>query len=637
MKSRPRIRSECLLAFSLLAALLPGFACRPKAPPADRPNIFIALLDGARADHFSSYGYPLPTTPRIDEIARRGVLFLAAFAPDTVTRTSLPRILSSRYFSKDMFGVDGHRWGIWREDPTTIFQDFDREEISLPEVLSAQGYRTMLITNHKAITPMEFGRLFDEVIVVPYPENRPPDEETAARALAWIAENRDRPFFVLYHVMSPHHPYPAKAEDSEFTGGEDPARVKWVKTEAIESLSELSDGWTADDRRILRGLYDGNLRHTDNWVGKIFDRLGEWGLKDRTIFVITADHGMNLGEHRRIHLGGDAFQSIAHVPLIMAWPSRLPSGVRVSGLVELIDLMPTLLELAGRDLPRGKTMDGGSLAPFIRNPDQGKEAVFSGRGIRTPRWLYFPAGDEEDESELLFDLQADPDETADLAERDPRTAATLAERRRLSLEPFRRRFESARRKTPPDYAFYLLPEMFSITPEGSYAVSDKWRRTRTVLEKEAPTKPWLLHREMIHGGLFRIPKNGAATPLRMTVAVPSGDYRVSLLLDTPENPPDNPGAIGLRYRFDPSGDYLLPAGIEPFGRGERPYFYLDLGETSVRDDRFRVEIDFAPPGDEPYIIRHVKFVPAGAAESGGQNAAREAEERKQALKKLGYD
>ena len=154
LSSKRRTRFAFLTAGAVLLAtrlmtVVPAWA----AESATRPNVIFIVLDASRADHFSGYGYPKDTTPRMDRLAAEGAVFLNNFSQGSDTQTSLPRILSSRHYSLKIFQEDRLSWGLRQRTPETVSKMRDAEQAFLPEMLSAAGYRTAIVTDHHWIIP----------------------------------------------------------------------------------------------------------------------------------------------------------------------------------------------------------------------------------------------------------------------------------------------------------------------------------------------------------------------------------------------------------------------------------------------------------------------------------------------------
>ena len=154
----------------------------------EAPNVLLIVLDAARADHFSCYGYEKSTTPHIDRLADDGVVFLNHHANATYTHASLPKMFSSRFYSRSIFSNTLWRWRIRRETPESLFQSFDDEQIFLPEVMSQNGYRTGIFHNHVLLRKRTREALgFEEsAYILSRLKKYPGDREIMTRMIEWI-------------------------------------------------------------------------------------------------------------------------------------------------------------------------------------------------------------------------------------------------------------------------------------------------------------------------------------------------------------------------------------------------------------------------------------------------------------------
>jgi arylsulfatase A-like enzyme len=316
---------------------------RLPAPRPHAPNVLVVLIDTLRADHLSAYGYPIKTSPFLDEFARRGTLFEYAFAQGAVTVASYASWLTSLYASA-----------------TRVFFLTDRLQegfLTLPEVLRSQGFETAnLIQNIDAGMFAGLDQGFDRVT---YLTDAQALLDEAARLLAAPARNR----FVNVHLMDPHGPYDPPPD---YRGWYDEA-AKRTGDRAEPRQSWLDPPWLKRPTIAARtALYDGEIRHNDDLLREFLGGLEKAGILKDTLVVLTADHGEALGEDGQWLHGPPAFLHVSRVPLIMVYPPAVPAGKRVAANVQHIDLFPTVLELAG--LPaRGLLLQGRSLTPLFKD------------------------------------------------------------------------------------------------------------------------------------------------------------------------------------------------------------------------------------------------------------------------------
>jgi len=324
-------------------------------PPRERFNVIIVLEDAMRADFMSCYGYPKNTTPVKDQFAKQGVVFLNAFSQETVTRTSCASFMTSLYPTAT---------GVWNH--TDMLSE---AYLTLAEVLRSQGFATAsFIQNDNAGAAcgihQGFCNLFDDSTLTSRTQGM------YAEPLAkWIAANKDRNFFLYLHLLEPHCPYdPPAPFDAEYR------KAAPGQTEVKRNRS-LDPDWvqkpTAEGRRLL---YEGQVRHNDYCFATFLEMLRQAGVDKDTLVVLTGDHGEFLGEHNLWTHEPPGFVQVLRVPLIMVYPGHLPAGIQLEQNVQLLDLMPAILDLAG--VPReALLLHGHSLLSLIRgeNPDDWKD------------------------------------------------------------------------------------------------------------------------------------------------------------------------------------------------------------------------------------------------------------------------
>lgn len=614
-------------------------------------NIIFITLDAARADHFSSYGYKKNTTPCIDKISQKGVIFLNSFSPDTSTETAMSKIFFSRYFSSPIFpGAGFWKWGARSMDPVRIFLKFDDQQILLPTILSKHGYRTVMFSNNGFfVEDSYFVRQFDESFHFDIDKTEPQDRHIIPAIVSWLKEHKGQKSFIYYHIMSPHEPYPQKKEDSEFLAGEEASFVEAIRETLHREggTDDIPKGWGQEELKIFRGLYDSNLKHADRWIGVLYDKLKELNLEDKTLIIITADHGENLGDNNQLYHGGFPWDSVVKVPLIIAYPPLIPSGTRVSGLTESIDIMPTILDICRIELPEDKSMDGESLLMFIENPKMSKDAVFhsisDNQGfIRTRESRHIFEYNLPRHS--LYSVEKYPIDRHNIARQKPLAKEDFLANYKMAIQYYKKRYIEAKREKAPSFPFYFLMYHFKLTPEDIFERLESKEGIVTISKKVAPIKSWFLNQDGLESGLFYVPANSFPMPITLSASLPNATYNVSVLLESADDISNiSPEKLGFRFRFDPQDLFDLPAKStfteKDTGLKNHFYYYLDLGQTEVKEEKISLEIDFHQKED-PYIIRHIKFSPiSDEAERPVKDSSLDKEERykiKESLRSLGY-
>ncbi len=569
----------------------------------------------------------------MDQIGKQGVLFLNHYSNATYTVNSVPKYLFSRYYSLPVSRDASPNYDIRRESPATLIKDYDEQQILLPEVFSKNGYKTLLIHNNGWFDGNTYiAQKFDENIFLPSlirDGKAPWEDKIIAELSSWLKNNRADNFFVYCHIMSPHSPYPEKESDEIFL-----SEIPYSEREAIRQIARKSETgqlpgkrWDEREIKVLKGLYDSNLHHTDLWIGNLFDKLEKLGLADKTLVVITSDHGEMLGEHDFYGHHKPEFDPQIRIPLIMRYPPLLPKDTRISGMTESVDVMPTILDICGLSLPKDKNMDGRSLMSYINDPTQTKAAVFTEAAVRIQDYKYITTP-----ASMLFDLKSDPGEDTNLIDKEPELRRKMRKLHQQSLAPYKERYKNAVRKCPPEYIFYFSIDDFRITPESAYEKLAAW-------DESAAKMPWVLIRNKKNFGLYRLSDKGQTVPLTINSEFLDGTYDISILMESTGEIVVPPADFGFKFRYGDQSAFQEPLSIELFKKsGENYLYYLELGEMTVKDNTFSLEFDFSPQDSKPYVIRHVKFVPEKVRAYEKETASNddEVEIRLKNLKALGY-
>jgi arylsulfatase A-like enzyme len=424
------------VALLLLAGINAAAAVVHDRAPRPRLNILLITIDALRADHLGAYGYARPTSPNIDRLARQGVLFRRAVSQWPLTSPSFAAMMSSTY---------GHTNGLVR----TTAQRMPDRPLMLAEMLKAGGYSTgAAVGNVNLARAFNFDQGFDTYRELWREDDERKTEQITRTGLDLLKQaSADRPLFLWLHFFDPHARYqPPKPFDQMFVGDQhfDPAWRVPLHARKGEDLGGIAGNVNLgrEDRvAYYVAQYDAEIRYVDQQVGILLKALEEQGLAGNTLVVLTADHGESLGEHNYFFEHGRfPYDDCAHVPLIVRGPGIGKPGEAVSSPVELIDLVPTLLDLAG--LPPDPRTEGKSLRRLLAGERPGgarwayafTESGFARdyqRSITSERYklVYVPdAGDRRimQGRELeLYDLAADPGETRNLVDQRPEVAALL--------------------------------------------------------------------------------------------------------------------------------------------------------------------------------------------------------------------
>jgi arylsulfatase A-like enzyme len=375
---------------------------------AKQRNVVLITLDTTRADHLGCYGYQHDTSPRIDQLANDGVRFDFAIAQSSETPISCASQLTGTYpYRHQLRAMHGLAMTSLDQSVPTLAEVFGRHQyvaagfISAFPASSRYGLERGFAVFDESFLDRRPPSILEDGIVATGSSQRSAAETTAA-VLQWLRADHGTPFFLWVHP---------------------PARY----------LEKRMEGRQVDDQHdYLRAVYDAEISYADMHVGLIIDELDRLGLRASTVLAVTADHGEGLGDHNwwKHSL---LWQEQIKVPLILQGPG-IPAGKVIEPVVEHVDLMPTLLELAGLDQStltgvQGQSLVGllsGNLADdrktvaysevhsfFTMSESPGKRDIGVIYSIIDGRWklLHFPRRPAYDK---LFDLQEDPGELRNL-------------------------------------------------------------------------------------------------------------------------------------------------------------------------------------------------------------------------------
>ncbi|MCP2605890.1 sulfatase-like hydrolase/transferase, partial [Candidatus Aminicenantes bacterium AC-335-O07] len=353
-------------------------------------NYILITVDTLRADRIHCYGFNKIETPYIDLFAEKGIKFERCIAQTPLTLPSHTSLLT---------GTQPIFHGVRDNGGFLVPQEL----ITIAELFKEKGYNTSAFVSAYVLDSkwglnQGFDYYFDrfdlskfKTISLGRVQRR--GEETMDEALAWLKKHKDKKFFTWIHLYDPHTPYDPPSPFKEKYPGRP---------------------------------YVGEVAYTDYQLGRLWNYLEENNLLDKTIIVFTSDHGESLGEHKESTHGFFIYQEAIHVPLIFVFPFKKLQGLVRSQVVSLVDIMPTILEMAGIPLP--SQIQGKSLVPlFFNNNELEDNFAYSEtyyprfhygwselKGIQNKRYKLIIAPKIE-----LYDLINDPDEKINLASKEP--------------------------------------------------------------------------------------------------------------------------------------------------------------------------------------------------------------------------
>lgn len=335
-------------------------------------GVILVQLDTLRKDHLDVYGYERPTAPVLRALAGEGAIFQNAITQTSWTKAETPSILTSLY-------------------PTThgVHQIPDRLPASATTIAEAYrqaGYATLSYSSvvftgqftnlHQGFEELHEG---ESTAGRAGPRGAKTAREFVDRLVDWLGDHRDVPFFVYLHFFDPHPPYePNRPYDTLWAdpkGREqylkDQEALKKTVTDAFMALrgmatrEEMTKAGVDPDAylRYSKDWYDGSIRGMDTEIGRLVERLRDLGIADRSLIAFYADHGEEFHEHGRMWHGQSVYGELLRVPLILWAPGHVAGGVKIDEPVELVDVMPTLLDLSAIAAPAG--MQGQSMRPLL--------------------------------------------------------------------------------------------------------------------------------------------------------------------------------------------------------------------------------------------------------------------------------
>lgn len=445
---------------------------------AGTPSILFIVQDTLRADRLSCYGYDKLTTPNLDALADRGVRYSQAYSTSSWTWPATASLLT---------GLVPEAHGVTDDDSCYLSS---RNE-TLAEALQKRGYTTAAFTANPLIVPQ---RNFDQGFEHFSNKRNHPFRKSDAvmpEVLDWLEVHAGTRFFLYLHLVDSHAPHEPRPEDLARLGGAPPAgyagdaelhdlRDALLKNAGRDRTGSLhDDALPAGYLDWWNDVYDASTATGDHYIGQLLERLEHLGLSDDTIIVFTSDHGEEWLDHGHLTHGQHVHTELVKVPLILAGPG-IPAGVVNSTPVSNRHLAPTLASFGGADLPGvpdplSLVNLSGATEPLTFSTEHG---WWNGRqrqplyGIRDGRFVLHLAPEGGDWGVIkddapasgqwrLYDVEADPGETSDIAAEHPEEVERLRHEILARLE----RALAAR----PDARFGAGAETMQILEQFGYA------------------------------------------------------------------------------------------------------------------------------------------------------------------------
>jgi len=392
-------------------------------------NIIFISLDTLRADRLGAYGYSKPTSPYMDAFAAQGVLFERAYAADIPTEVAHTGMFTGKLGLTT--GVVSHG---------SEFSHLPKSVAWLPALLRDAGYRTAAVDNLYQLKEW-FARGYNHYINSVGKKRWIDGRTINSLAKEWLSTCGQEPFFLFLHYWDPHTPYlppdsykrlfyerdkdPFDPANRSMEGAYNSAAYPFFKHHHYDLLGDVTDA------AYINALYDAEVRYLDDLLQELDQELERLGLLEDTMIVLVGDHGESLTEHDIYWDHCGLYETTVNVPMMMRWPGQIDAGRRVPGLVQQVDIMPTILEAAGIALPND--LDGQSLWPVIRGQAEGtNEQLFlsecawqAARAVTDGSYkliMTYDPGPFKRPPRELYDLAADPGEQFNLALADPERA-----------------------------------------------------------------------------------------------------------------------------------------------------------------------------------------------------------------------
>jgi arylsulfatase A-like enzyme len=425
-------------------------------------NIILLVIDSLRPDHLSITGYPRDTSPNIDRLIAEGTYFSNAFTVLPNTNPTFASILTGMYphshkirmmfhnqLKPGLSTLQGilksHNYNTAYTKSGIHFGDGTEKNFDFCDPLTSKLKNKMKRVQYKLLHPNTYLGMA---------------EQQFNTAISWIKKNLNKKFFLMLHTNDLHWPYlvPKPYQemfDPMYKGNHDFATLsegKISRGDLIFGHKKLPE----DEIKHAIAHYDGGIKYIDEQVGKLVKFLEMCNLEQETILILTADHGENFGEHGYYFQHGEhLYNQCLKIPLIIKNPKLIPKNKKINSLVQILDLMPTILELV--HIPLVDKLDGISLVPLINGqPSKLREFAFAEsvenyfngnkkiffKGVKgkwrmmiSGKWKIILIPHPENNIFELYDLESDPDEKNNLIDQNKEIAGEMKKKILNFLKP----------------------------------------------------------------------------------------------------------------------------------------------------------------------------------------------------------
>lgn len=403
-------------------------------------NVVFVSFDALQAAHVGSLGYSRNVTPTIDAMAKDGFSFTNNISVASWTVPASMTWFTGVYPSEHRLT---NKFSVFNPPNNNVLSNLKKlspELVTLAEILKQNGYSTGGFTGNAGVSGgFGYNQGFDEYF---FEKGKFGSMGVSIpKGLEWLQKNKDKKFFMFLHGYDMHgqnvpvegfdYRFVEKGYDKKFTGSA--AEQEMLREEGLANGKvQLRD----EDVKFWRAIYDEKVQRTDARFKIFLEAYEKMGLMDKTIFVLTSDHGTEFHEHKRFDHGFSLYDELIHVPLVIKLPKQ-KAGKVIKDQVSSIDVMPTILDLLDVSMPSGvsKQLRGTSLVSGLQGKPVAKDVFFETdyrqytykRGIQTKEgWkLIYTL---ESKSRELYNLKQDPGETKNLVDQEPRIAYELEQR-----------------------------------------------------------------------------------------------------------------------------------------------------------------------------------------------------------------
>ncbi|GAM09274.1 arylsulfatase K [Geobacter sp. OR-1] len=403
-------------------------------------NVVFVSFDALQAAHVGSLGYSRNVTPTIDAMAKKGFNFTNTISVASWTVPASMTWFTGVYPSEHRLT---NKFAIFNPPSNNVLSNLKKlspELVTLAEVLKQNGYATGGFTGNAGVSGFfgydqgfdqyffEKGKFGSMGVSIP-------------KALDWLKENKNKKFFMFLHGYDCHgqnipeggfdYRFVDKGYDKKYTGS-----AKEQEALREEGLEKGSVAVRDEDVKFWRAIYDEKIQRTDARFKKFLEEYEKMGLLDKTIFVLTSDHGTEFFEHKHMDHGFSLYDELIHVPLVITLPKQ-KSGKIITDQISSIDVMPTILDLLDVKMPEKakNQLRGASLVPAMKGKSVAKEVysetdyrqyTYKRSVITKDGWKFIYT--LENKNRELYNLKKDPKELKNVVDQEPRIAYELEQK-----------------------------------------------------------------------------------------------------------------------------------------------------------------------------------------------------------------